>query len=72
VVLIYAVDEATAAVLIGEGYQADDRGLGLAPPRTLVWVTADRVAGIAGARAIALRLDAELLAARWLALVPFE
>ena len=67
----YAIDEATAAALLAEGYASDDRGRGLEPGRTLIWVTADRAAGLSGARPIALRLDADLLAARWLALVPF-
>lgn len=67
----YAIDETTAAMLIAEGFTADDRGRGLEPPRTLVWITAERVARLADARPIALRLDAELLAERWLALVPF-
>jgi hypothetical protein len=68
----YAIDEATAAVLLAEGFASDDRGRGLEPPRTLVWITEDRAAHLAGARPLALRLDAELLAARCLALVPFS
>ena len=68
----YAIDDATAAALIAEGCTTDDRGRGLEPPRTIVWITAERAARLTGARPIALRLDAELLAARCLALVPFE
>lgn len=67
----YAIDEATAAALISEGFVADDHGRGLEPPRTIVWITAERAGHLTGARPIALRLDAELLAARCLALVPF-
>lgn len=67
----YAIDDATASVLLAEGYDADERGRGLEPPRTLIWITDDRVERLLGARPIALRLDAELLAARCLALVPF-
>jgi hypothetical protein len=67
----YAIDEATAAALLAEGCQGDDRGRGLEPPRVLVWVSAERAAGLAGARPIELRMGPELLAARWLALVPF-
>jgi MoxR-like ATPase len=67
----YAIDEATAAALLAEGCLADDRGRGLEPPRTLIWISEERARTITGARPIALRLDAELLAARWLALVPF-
>jgi hypothetical protein len=67
----YAIDDATAAALLAEGFAADDRGLGLEPPRRLVWITDERAARLAGARSLELRLDAELLAARCLALVPF-
>jgi len=67
----YAIDDATAAALLAEGCEADDRGRGLEPPRTLVWISAERATELVGARPIALRLDAELLAARCLALVPF-
>ena len=67
----YAIDDATAAALIAEGCIIDDRGRGLEPPRTIVWITAERASRFTGARPIALRLDAELLAARCLALVPF-
>jgi hypothetical protein len=67
----YALDDATTAELLAEGCAADDRGRGLEPPRTLIWITAERAARLAGARPLALRLDAELLAARNLALVPF-
>ena len=67
----YAIDDATADALVAEGYETDDRGGGLEPARTLVWITADRAARLTSARSIALRLDAELLAARCLALVPF-
>ena len=67
----YAIDEATAAALLAEGWQGDDRGGGLEPPRVLVWISEERAAALAGARPIELRMGAELLAARWLALVPF-
>jgi len=67
----YAIDDATAAALLAEGCEADDRGRGLEPPRTLVWISAERATELVGARPIALRLDAELLASRCLALVPF-
>ena len=67
----YAIDDDTAAALLAEGFAADDRGRGLEPPRKLVWITAERAAGLAGARPLALHLNAELLAARCLALVPF-
>jgi hypothetical protein len=68
----YMIDDETAQALIAEGYVADQRGRGLEPPRTLVWITADRVARLEAARPVALRFDAELLSARYLALIPFE
>ena len=67
----YAIDDATAAALIAEGFIIDDRGRGLEPPRAIVWITVERAGRLTGARPIALRLDAELLAARCLVLVPF-
>lgn len=67
----YALDDATAAALLAEGFVADERGRGLEPPRTLIWITAERASRLEGVRPVALRLDAELLAARNLALVPF-
>jgi hypothetical protein len=67
----YLIDDTTASALLAEGYEGDDRGRGLEPPRTLVWITADRAARLQDARPIELRLGAELLAARCLALVPF-
>ncbi|HWO19683.1 MAG TPA: hypothetical protein VNO30_12940 [Kofleriaceae bacterium] len=67
----YAIDEATAAALLAEGFHADDRGRGLEPPRTLIWITEERAARLVGARSLELRLNAELLGANYLALVPF-
>jgi hypothetical protein len=67
----YVIDDATVAALVDEGYASDDRGRGLEPPRTLIWVTTERASQLRGARPIELRLGAQLLAARCLALVPF-
>lgn len=67
----YVIDDDTAAMLLAEEFSADDRGRGLEPPRTLVWITAERATDLVGARPIVLHLNAELLAARCLALVPF-
>ena len=67
----YAIDEATADALLAEGSVSDERGRGLEPPRTIVWITAERAARIVDPRPLELKLDAELLAARYLALVPF-
>ena len=67
----FAIDEATARQLMREGFAQDTSGVGLAPPRTIVWITAARAAELAGARPLQLRLDAPMLSARHLALVPF-
>src|SRR5262249_26789835 len=67
----YAIDDATVAALIAGGFIIDERGRGLEAPRTIVWIIAERAGRFTSARSIALRLDAELLAARCLALVPF-
>jgi len=40
----YAIDDATAAALLAEGFAADERGRGLEPPRTIVWITTERAA----------------------------
>jgi hypothetical protein len=67
----YAIDDATAALLLAEGFVADERGQGLEPPRAIIWITADRAAGLTDARVLPLRLDATMLASRCLALVAF-
>ena len=67
----YAIDEAVAVSLRAEGFADDERGHGLEPPRTIVWITAERAAKLVDARPLAVRLDVELLATRYLALVPF-
>jgi hypothetical protein len=67
----YVIDHSVAAALVAEGFATDERGHGLEPSRTIVWITPARAASLESAKPIALRLDAELLAARNLALVPF-
>ncbi len=67
----YGIDDSTAEVLVAEGFLPDDRGRGLEPPRTLVWISAERAALLANARRIPLHLGAEFLAVRAFALVPF-
>jgi hypothetical protein len=67
----YAITADTAAELIAEGSVVDDRGARLEPPRSIVWITEERAGRLANARPLAMRLDAEMLAATTLALVPF-
>jgi hypothetical protein len=57
--------------LIAEGYEVDPAGEAFEPPKVILLVPADRIARLPGARAVPLRLGAELLQARHLALTPF-
>jgi hypothetical protein len=61
-----------ALKLIAEGVQPEPVGQELEPQRLILFVPAERVATIADARPLAVRLDAELLAAECLVLTPFE
>lgn len=54
-----------------EGYRPDPVGQELEPKRIIVFVPAERVAGIVSAQPLVVRLSAELLTAECLALVPF-
>jgi hypothetical protein len=67
----YAVAREDAAELLAEGYRAESVGQELEPPKLIVFAPAARVARLASARPLAVRLSAELLAAELLALVPF-
>lgn len=67
----YAIDDATASLLIAEGFATDDRGQALEPSRMIIWLSAERATRLTDATPLVLRLDADLLAARYLALVPF-
>lgn len=67
----YALPRDEAERLIPEGHEPDLVGQELAPPRLILFVPRERVARIAGARPLAVRLSAELLSAECLALVPF-
>jgi hypothetical protein len=67
----FVISEADAAALLEEGYQPQAVGLELQPPKLLLFVPRERVLRIAGARQIALHLNAELLTARFVALVGF-
>ena len=68
----YALPRAEAERLIAEGHQPEPVGRELEPPRIILYVSRERVAGIASARRLAVRLSAEMLSAEFLALVPFE
>lgn len=68
----YALPLGEGRVLIAEGHSAEPLGGELEPPRLIVFVPAPRLAQIASARPLPVRLSRELLAAECLALTPFE
>jgi hypothetical protein len=67
----YAIPPDEARRLVVEGARPEPVGQELDPPRLVLFVPADRVAGIPSARPLAVRLSAELLSTECLALVPF-
>ena len=68
----YALPPREAERLIAEGHRPEPVGGELEPPRVILYVPRERVARIASARPLAVRLNAEMLSAECLALVPFE
>ena len=68
----YALPRDEAERLIAEGHEPEPVGRELDPPRVILCVPRERVAAIASARPLAMRLSAEMLSAEFLALVPFE
>ena len=68
----YALPADEAKRLLAEGHRPEPVGQELEPQRVILFVPAARVARIASARRLAIRLSAELLSAKCLALVPFE
>jgi hypothetical protein len=68
----YVIPREEALKLIAEGLRPEPVGQELEPPRLILFVSAERVASIADARPLPVRLDAELLGAECLALTPFE
>jgi hypothetical protein len=68
----HVIPRQEALKLIAEGVQPEPVGQELEPQRLILFVPAERVATIADARPLAVRLDAELLAAECLVLTPFE
>jgi len=68
----YAIPAEAARRLVAEGHVAEPVGQALQPPKLIVRVPAARLATVDGARPLAVRLSADLLAAEGLALVPFD
>jgi hypothetical protein len=67
---VIPLDEARK--LIAEGHRDEPVGHELEPPKLIVFAQADRLAQIASARSMPVRLSGELLEAECLALTPFE
>jgi hypothetical protein len=67
----YALPVDEGRRLAAEGHETEAVGLELAPPKLLLFAPASRIALIPRARALELRLSADLLAAECVALVRF-
>jgi hypothetical protein len=68
----YAISRDEAEALMALGHRPEAVGQELEPPKLIFFVSAPRVAPMASARPLAVGLSAELLAADYLALVPFH
>jgi hypothetical protein len=68
----FLVSADDAATLAAEGYRLEPVGQALEPQRSILFVPAERVARLASARAIPVRLSRELLEAQYLVLTPFD
>jgi hypothetical protein len=69
---VFEVSREDARRLLDEGCRPASVGAELEPPKLIVAATAERVSRLASARPLAVRLNAELLGAECLALVPFD
>ena len=65
----YVVTEEDARRLLAEGYRPERAGAELEPPKTILFVPAERIVRIAAAREIPVSLQAEMLEARYVVLV---
>jgi hypothetical protein len=68
----FVVPREEAELLLAEGFRPEPVGDELEPRKTILFVPTVRVARIASARAVPLRLGTELLQAEDLVLTPFE
>lgn len=68
----YVIPRDEAQRLVAEGHRTEPVGEEIEPPKLIVFVPADRLARIASARPVPVRLTGEVLAAECLALIPFE
>ncbi len=68
----YVIPSDEARRLIAEGYRAEPVGDEIEPPKLIVFVPAERLAQIASARPVPVRLGGDWLSAECLALTPFD
>lgn len=68
----YVISADEASRLLAEGHRAEPVGDEIEPPKVMVFVSAERLAGLASARAVPLRLGGPLLSATHLALTAFD
>ncbi len=68
----YVIPGDEARTLIAEGHRAEPAGQELEPPTLIVMASSARIAQIASAQLVLMRLGGDLLAATCLALTPFE
>ena len=68
----YVVSHDEAMTLAAEGHRIEAVGSELDPPKVIVFAAPERIARLASAQPIAVRLTAALLSAECLALAPFE
>jgi hypothetical protein len=68
----YIIAPHEAQALLAEGHRAEAVGRELEPPKVIVFVPAERMARLASARPVPVRLAGDLLTAENIALVPFD
>lgn len=68
----YVITRGEAERLVAEGHRIEPIGQEIEPPKLIVLAPAGRVAQMASARPVPVRLGVEVLAAECLVLIPFE
>lgn len=68
----YELTEQAARLLLDEGHRSEPVGEQMEPPKTILFVPGERIDDMADKRPIPVRLAADFLAARYVALVRFE
>jgi hypothetical protein len=68
----FVISSEDSATLVAEGNRVEPVGQALDPPKVILFAPAERLARLASAREVTVRLSREVLEARHLALTPFE